>query len=147
MICAMVGATALGLPEEACGQRTETIARGAMLWNATCNQCHNRRSPLERTDRQWAVIASHMRTRANLTRSEVQAIVAFLQNANGGPEQGRATSGSGPDSTATVRDEKPFLRSDSLSVQQPPLHRGPTREGNGPQRVRPIRPTTTPPGW
>lgn len=90
-------------PEYAHGQSPNQLARGAQLWNLSCNQCHNRRSPLERTDAQWDVIASHMRTRANLTRSEVQALVAFLQEANGKQASDPETSAGRreADSTAT----------------------------------------------
>lgn len=84
--------TALAAPDEALGQQSNRLARGAELWNLTCNQCHNRRSPVERTDSQWDVIVSHMRTRANLTKAEVQALVAFLQEANGDERAERESS-------------------------------------------------------
>lgn len=58
------------------------IAQGAKVYAAQCGRCHNMRSSAERTDAQWEVIVSHMRARANLTRSEAEAVKAFLQATN-----------------------------------------------------------------
>lgn len=88
--------TILGGSEPATAQTSETVTRGAQLWNTTCNRCHNRRVPTERTDRQWDVIVSHMRTRANLTKSEVEAISAFLKTVNDRQKEDDET----PESTA-----------------------------------------------
>lgn len=41
---------------------------------------------MERPDDEWKVIVSHMRTRANLAKSEAEAIIAFLQASNEGRE-------------------------------------------------------------
>lgn len=101
----LLSATIAVLPFSSYGQQQPVqVARGARLWNATCNRCHNRRSPTERTDREWDLIVSHMRTRANLTKSEVQAIAAFLKQANGSePQKGGQSSGRVSDSTAGVQ--------------------------------------------
>lgn len=93
--------TILGGPEPATAQTSERVTRGAQLWNTTCNRCHNRRVPTERTDRQWDVIVSHMRTRANLTKSEVDAIAAFLKTVNDGQKEDDEAPQSTPDSTAS----------------------------------------------
>ena len=55
---------------------------GARLWSQNCMRCHNLRPPRERSDRQWAVIAHHMRVRANVTAQEHREILKFLQAAN-----------------------------------------------------------------
>lgn len=100
--------TVLSHPTHA--QETTEAGRGARLWSMTCNSCHNARSPLERTDRQWTVIVSHMRTRANLTKSEAEAVKAFLQASNEqrSQEQGKASSSTGkaPDTSAVSRQQK-----------------------------------------
>ncbi len=66
-------------------QDAELVSQGAKVYGYTCGSCHNARSPLERTDRQWTVIVNHMRTRANLTGSETRAVLAFLHATNGDP--------------------------------------------------------------
>lgn len=77
-----VGLLALPDPGVAQAQDAETIARGARLYSQTCGRCHNPRAATERTDREWAIIMGHMRSRANLTKSAANAILAFLQMAN-----------------------------------------------------------------
>jgi cytochrome c len=100
--------TVLSHPARA--QDAVEAAQGARLWSMTCNSCHNARSPLERTDRQWTVIVSHMRTRANLTKSEAEAVKAFLQASNKqrSQEKGKASSrrGEAPDTSAVSRKQK-----------------------------------------
>lgn len=73
---------ASGLFANIYGQSDQSVSKGARLWSMTCNRCHNARLPLEHNDQQWAVIAKHMRTRANLTKSETMAITRFLQASN-----------------------------------------------------------------
>lgn len=70
------------LPEQATAQTPMEIAEGARVWADNCTRCHNARSPMERTDRQWATIVAHMRARANLTRSEANAVSVYLQAIN-----------------------------------------------------------------
>lgn len=55
---------------------------GALLWSQNCARCHNLRNPRERSDREWDVIALHMRVRGNLTAEEHREILRFLQSAN-----------------------------------------------------------------
>lgn len=88
-----------GTPEPVQAQQTESIGDGARLWNMTCTRCHNLRPPEERTDQQWDVIVSHMRTRANLTKSEVRAVAAFLKEVNADPEDEGASGEAASDST------------------------------------------------
>ncbi len=68
-------------------QSSEAVSEGARVYGATCGRCHNPRSPLERTDRQWVTIINHMRVRAMLTGTEVRNVLAFLQATNTDPSQ------------------------------------------------------------
>lgn len=97
LISIVISAAAAAHPAEA--QEQSDVARGARIWAATCNRCHNARSPLERSDADWSVIVSHMRTMANLTRSQANDITAFLQASNGG--QNDAVGASQDDSTSS----------------------------------------------
>ncbi len=72
--------TGIAAPTRA--QDQSAVAEGARLWAANCTRCHNARSPAERTDRQWTTIANHMRARANMTRTETERIIAYLQAIN-----------------------------------------------------------------
>lgn len=58
------------------------IGEGATLWGNNCGRCHNIRPTTERSDADWAIIIKHMRTRANLTRHQADAILAYLQATN-----------------------------------------------------------------
>lgn len=64
-------------------QMAADAERGAEIWRATCYRCHNRRPATEFTSEEWAVLVNHMRTRANLTRSEAAAVTVFLQELAG----------------------------------------------------------------
>jgi len=77
---AMVG-TLLMVPSTASAQQGD-MARGAKAYGITCGRCHNPRSPVERSDRDWIVIMNHMRLRAGLTGQQVRDILAFLQATN-----------------------------------------------------------------
>ena len=59
------------------------LGKGADVYGATCGRCHNPRSPVERSDREWIVIINHMRVRANLTGDEARDVLAFLMATNG----------------------------------------------------------------
>jgi len=69
-------------------------ARGAKAWADNCGSCHNIRSPLEKTDAQWAIASTHMRVRANLPGDMVDDIIVFLQSSN--VEQGAVTPATAP---------------------------------------------------
>lgn len=58
------------------------FARGAKAWGENCARCHAMRDPKEATDRQWKVIATHMRLRAGLDGQQVRDITVFLQGSN-----------------------------------------------------------------
>jgi hypothetical protein len=58
---------------------SEVIAdSGARIWSATCAHCHNLRAAPEFTAQQWPIIVNHMRTHQDLTKSEAEAIAAYL---------------------------------------------------------------------
>ena len=59
------------------------IGEGARVYAQNCSRCHNLRSPTERNNRDWSTIVLHMRARGNLTKSEANAVRAFLQATNG----------------------------------------------------------------
>ena len=85
-VCLAVGLTlALSTTVAAAQDADDLMSQGAKVYGNTCGSCHNARSPLERTDRQWTVIINHMRARANLTGSESRAVLAFLQATNTDP--------------------------------------------------------------
>lgn len=69
-------------PNPGAAQAGTGMAEGAKLYGQNCLRCHTARSPMERTDREWVTIVNHMRARANLRRSEAQALMAFLQATN-----------------------------------------------------------------
>lgn len=77
-----VGAALVAFPASSLGQNPAEVARGASLYGQTCGRCHNLRAATERTDREWVTIMFHMRARANLSRSQSDAILAFLQATN-----------------------------------------------------------------
>lgn len=91
----------LALPGRLEAQDPALVGQGAGVWANNCVRCHNARPSTERTDAQWAVIVSHMRARANLTRVQARTVTAFLQATNL-PEGGRATSNAEPTEAESV---------------------------------------------
>lgn len=51
---------------------------GAELWQHTCAHCHNLRPIPEFSAEQWPIIVTHMRTRADLTKPQAEAIANYL---------------------------------------------------------------------
>lgn len=64
-----------------------SLAEGARTYGKVCGSCHNARSPLERSDRDWITIINHMRVRANMTGTQVRDVLAFVQATNGDPSR------------------------------------------------------------
>ncbi len=81
----------------------DNVAAGARVYGDVCGRCHNPRSPLERSDRAWVLIANHMRVRGNLTGKEARSVIAFLQNTNTDPRRVVVTEGAVPATEETVR--------------------------------------------
>ena len=117
LITIVISAAAAAHPAEA--QEQSDVARGAPIWAATCNRCHNARSPLERSDADWSVVVSHMLTMANLTRSQANDVTAFLQASNG--RQNDAAGASPDDSTSSLRT---FVHSHADSAASEKLSEG-----------------------
>ena len=84
---AAVLALSLAAPQPAAAQGSEAVAEGARVYGATCGRCHNARSPLERSDRDWVTIINHMRVRADMTGDQARNVLAFLQATNGDPRE------------------------------------------------------------
>lgn len=85
---AAIGVLALLLvPHGAVAQDGVAVAEGARVYGTTCGRCHNARSPLERSDRDWITIIAHMRVRANMTGEQVRNVLAFLQATNSDPRE------------------------------------------------------------
>ena len=94
-------------------QQSSAVAEGARVYGNTCGSCHNARSPLERTDRQWVTIINHMRVRGNLTGGQARAVLAFLQATNTDPRE-RAPIGEPAAAEATL----PRNVSDAVSTDE-----------------------------
>ena len=92
----VIGLALLGaLTSEVTAQQSgdPSVAEGARVYGNMCGTCHNARSPLERSDRDWVTIANHMRVRANLTGDQVRSVLAFLQATNTDPREKVQLSG------------------------------------------------------
>ena len=81
LICWPAGLAAMG-PTPARAQARPDASAGAAVYARTCGRCHNPRSPVERRDREWTVIISHMRVRGNLSGRDARAVLGFLQAMN-----------------------------------------------------------------
>lgn len=79
----VAGALMIPVPATTQSSPQGDLSRGAEVYGATCGRCHNPRSPVERSDREWTVIVNHMRTRAGLTGGASRDVIAFLQGTNG----------------------------------------------------------------
>lgn len=91
MVLVVQLAASLMLPTLAGAQDPSNTANGGRIYAMSCNNCHNLRPPTEFDDEEWTVIVNHMRTRADLTKSEAEAVAAFLRTANTN-DAGRQTS-------------------------------------------------------
>lgn len=69
-----------GAPVEGNGD-APSARDGARIWSAACDNCHNLRGATEYSAEEWPIIVKHMRTRAGLTRSQADAVAAFLVQA------------------------------------------------------------------
>jgi len=73
VMLAMIWATAFSAPK----------LDGAKVFRDNCTKCHGERSPMEKTDQEWRVVVTHMRTVAQLTAVESRAVLKFLKENNG----------------------------------------------------------------
>jgi mono/diheme cytochrome c family protein len=65
-------------PNEA--EQRALFLRGAQLWPVYCNTCHNARPGGEFWPAEWRMIIMHMRTQANLTPHDAQAVLEYLRS-------------------------------------------------------------------
>lgn len=78
-----VAALALLTPLGVRGQQDPmAVAEGAQVYADSCARCHQARPGSERTDLEWIAIIAHMRARANFTKSQAAAVLAFMQATN-----------------------------------------------------------------
>ena len=63
-------------------QQREMFRLGARLWPVYCAQCHNARPGSEFSPAQWNLIMMHMRTQANLTANDAQAVTEYLKRSH-----------------------------------------------------------------
>lgn len=77
-------------------QDPQLIGEGSRVYSNSCGRCHNARASTERNDAEWAVVMLHMRARANLTKSQAAAVLAYLQATN--LPEGQSTGGVQPPS-------------------------------------------------
>ena len=117
-VCIGVGLALALHGANAAAQDGDLVSEGARVYGTTCGSCHNARSPLERTDRQWTVIVNHMRARANLTGSETRAVLAFLQATNL-PETG-AGMASAAGVTMMIPESLRAILDDAAALSEPP---------------------------
>lgn len=121
-IVLIVGLAALGAstPQAAEAQQATPdaalVARGAQIYGTNCARCHNLRSPTEYNDLNWRTIMAQMRARANLTRDQARAVLAFVQMTNGVPSAS-ATSDMG-DAAPSAPAVEPAPAGKSLTPAQ-----------------------------
>lgn len=97
------------------------IGEGALTWGNNCGRCHHVRPTAERSDAEWVTIVMHMRARANLTRHQGDAVLAYLQATN----MAEPSAGGG---AATPTD--PDREAPASGARQPPTG-GPDKVGVG----------------
>jgi mono/diheme cytochrome c family protein len=79
-----VSVLSFGLPSASAAQLTkaqkaELFLKGARLWPAYCGECHKARPGSQFSPADWDTIMMHMRSRANLTEDNAQAILQYLK--------------------------------------------------------------------
>lgn len=55
---------------------------GAKVFRDNCTKCHSERSPMEKTDAEWTITVTHMRTLGGLTADESRAVLKWLKENN-----------------------------------------------------------------
>lgn len=105
--CTMSLAAGLLFAASASAQDPNAVANGAVVYGRSCARCHNLRAPSERSDREWRVIVSHMRSRANLTRDDARSVLAFLRATNGDDVPASASVNATHGVTATTLSTAP----------------------------------------
>ncbi len=74
----MIGLNIVILNSCAVSQKIATKS-GVQLWSENCQRCHNTPPPSTFSPEKWETIGLHMQSRALLTETEKEKIVAFLK--------------------------------------------------------------------
>lgn len=117
-IVAMAGALLLAIPAVASAQAAGMV-EGARVYSNNCTRCHNIRPPAERSDIQWRIIVNHMRARANLTATQAEWVMIYLQTVNG-PIQAMPSEAAAEATPARPAETDRSGGSGSGSGEQPP---------------------------
>jgi mono/diheme cytochrome c family protein len=112
-ITLFIAAGLIATPSIVSAQQTGSLAEGARIYGKVCGSCHNARSPLERSDRDWITIINHMRVRANMTGTQVRDVLAFVQATNQNPAR-----------IAVLPPPPPSVQEDSARREAPPFDPG-----------------------
>jgi cytochrome c2 len=78
MLMLMIGLMVVVLNSCTASQKI-TMKSGAQLWGENCQRCHNTPSSSTFSPEQWETVGLHMQSRALLTDTEREKIVAFLK--------------------------------------------------------------------
>ena len=60
-------------------KKAQLFLKGSKLWPNYCGNCHEPRSPADRSPADWDLIMMHMRARANIPADAAEAIVEYLK--------------------------------------------------------------------
>lgn len=120
-------------------QDARKVGEGAQVYAQNCSRCHNARSGTERSDGDWVPIIAHMRARANLSKSQAEAVLAFLQATNlpegsptaALPERTRATEPLVVPAELAASLAQFLQRPGVSSIREPESTRTPPRSGSG----------------
>jgi hypothetical protein len=122
---------ALWTPAPAAAQQNDPslIGQGATVFANNCSRCHNARAGSERSDAHWIPITLHMRARANLTRTQAQAVLAFLQATNSAEQTPAANAAQGSHPAVVVPSGLVWpVGLEWIRVPERPLHLRAKRE-------------------
>ena len=79
-ILTIAAAMVITISLNACKASQKVLAKpGVQLWAENCQRCHNTPPPNTFSPEQWETIGLHMQSRALLTDTEREKIVAFLK--------------------------------------------------------------------
>ena len=104
------------------------IVEGAQVFANNCARCHQARAGSERTDLEWIAIVAHMRARANFTKSQAAAVLAFLQATNL-PETG-AGMASAAGATMVIPESLRAVLDEAAALPEPPRRAVETASGD-----------------
>ncbi len=65
-------------PDDEAAKR-QRFRLGAKLWAVYCNQCHNARTPAEKSPYEWDMVIMHMKSLGNIPPDDANALVEYLK--------------------------------------------------------------------